>query len=129
MYIPISHLWKIFAEWLSLLLQIGTDLLQSGTAFIIANQGKGYCELGQIYNKAKWRRSVTSWGSYYESAQNDLLFPCYERKNLRNQTMVLEAVSFPWLFRENWHLPEDFLKTLKKNNLTLDIWIPVSEVF
>ena len=45
--------------------------------------------------------AITNRSNYYESAQNDLLFPCYERKNLRNQTMVLEAVSFPWLFREN----------------------------
>ena len=51
MHIPISHLRKMFAEWFSLLLQIGADLLQSGTNFIIANQGKGYCKLEQIYNK------------------------------------------------------------------------------
>ena len=51
MHIPISHLRKIFPEWLSLLLQIGADLLQSGTNFIIANQGKRYCKLEQIYNK------------------------------------------------------------------------------
>ena len=47
MRITIGHLRKIFVKWLSLLLQIGADLLQSGTAFIIANQGKGYRKLGQ----------------------------------------------------------------------------------
>ena len=41
-HIPISHLWKLFTEWLSLLFQIRAELSQIGSALIITKRDNYY---------------------------------------------------------------------------------------